>query len=99
MEKQSLNIGISSMPCWLFLDGNMDKPIRAFADANCDVGIGLEKMERDGKFYGEKATSDWKIIEYSPKHIVKLRDNWDGFTDEKHYGKIITKAGSSPFLK
>ena len=94
-KKHSLNIGISSMACWLFLDGDMSKPIRAFADANCDVCIGEGKQRKGG---GEEWNNMIRV-EYNEKHIVKLRDGWVGFTDEKYYGKIICRQGNSPFLE
>lgn len=29
---------------------------------------------------------------------IKVRDGWDGFLDEKNYGKIKTTQSNSPFL-
>lgn len=101
-KKQSLNIGISSVRCWLYLNGDMTKsPIRAFADANCDVFTGEFKQikGKDGSYNGEEFDRLGNYVEYSTEHIVKLRDGWDRFTDEKYYGKIKTTAGNSPFLK
>lgn len=87
------------MSCWLYMNGNMSKPpIRAFADANCDVWINQKQEFKDGKPHGESgAMIPENFIEYNPKHIIKIRDGWDGFSDEKYYGKIKTKPGDSPF--
>lgn len=101
-KKQSLNIGLSSMSCWLYLDGDMSKPIRAFADANCDVFTGefRQMKDKNGNYTGgEEFDRLGNYVEFSPKHVVKIRNGWDGYSDEKYYGKIICKAGNSPFLK
>lgn len=102
-KKHSLNIGLSSMACWLFLNGDMGKPIRAFADANCDVFTGefRQMKDKDGNYTGgeEFLSRHGNYIEYSPEHIMKLRSGWDGYTDEKYYGKIMCREGNSPFLK
>lgn len=91
-KKQSLNIGLSSMRCWLYMDGDMTKPpIRAFADANCDVFTGefRQTKDKDGNYDGGEGFDRLgNYVEYSPKHIVKIRDGWDGFTDEKYYAPI-----------
>lgn len=97
--KKSLNIGLSSMKCWLYLNGDMSKPIRCYANADCDICIGEVKQtfDKNGKCDGE-SWGDFKAVEYNPNHVVKLRTGWDGFTDEKYYGKIICKEGESVFL-
>ena len=97
-QKKSLNIGISSMGCWLFLNGDMKNPIRGFADANCDVFTGLQKIEKAGEYEGEIAMNP-VYVEYSPTHVVTIRKGWDETVPEEVYGKIIPKAGNSPFFK
>jgi hypothetical protein len=92
IKKNSLNIGISSMKCWLFFNGD-SPPIRAFSDANCDVCIGDFKRIKNGEKIIIK-----ERVEYSDKHIVKLRDGFDGYLDEMFYGKIVIKRGNSPFI-
>lgn len=89
---------MSSVGCWLFLNGDMKNPIRGFADANCDVFTGLQMIEKHGKYAGQKADNP-VYIEYSPKHVVKLRSGWDETVPESLAGKITPKAGNSPFLK
>lgn len=92
-RKPILNIGISSMSVWLFMNGDMKNPIRAFADADCNVHIGIEKIEKDGKYFGEKASEKYEYVEYSPKHIIKIRTGWDEIDmEDKTYGKIKTTS-------
>lgn len=77
------NIGISSMALWLYLDG-IEKPIRGFSDANCDI------IEAECVQIEKGQTVDYnKKIDLSKLREVKIRSGWDEFTDS--YGEIKLK--------
>lgn len=102
MSKKSLNVGISSYPCWIYMNGDMKSPpVAARADANCDIFIG-DRINTDGLYAGERF-ENIVYVEFNKKHKVRPRsriDGKDGFVDPKYYGEFFkTKPGQSPFLK
>lgn len=89
--KTLCNIGLSSMTVWIYINGDINNPIRGGSDANCNVFYGdIEKTDKDADYFSEKYMSH-TFLEYSKDHVIKIRTGWDGFSDEKFYGVIETK--------
>jgi len=82
-------LGLSSMQLWLYLDGNMDKRVRAGTDANCNVHYkGIKRINGCEVAPLKKRN----YLEYSKKHVVKIRVGWNGtLEDDSFYGDLKLK--------
>lgn len=98
-RKLSLNIGSSSTRCWLFLNGDMKNPIRAFSDANGDVVSNIVPIIENGKHTGEKSDGEMQHVEYNKNHIVESRLGWEEYFPIDAHKKYTCKPGNSPFIK
>jgi len=77
------------MAVWLFLHGQ-EAPERGWSDANGNL------IDAEAKQINEEDGSEnidySKKIDLSKVREVKIRNGWNGFSDEKHYGKIEIKT-------
>ena len=96
-----LEAGVSSARLWLFINGDMDNPVRASADANRHVYINLGRVG-DGMGSETGNVKAENYVTYDPLHVVKSRRFWKYHPEDimlsDRSGPIETRGSYSPFV-